>query len=171
MARLISLMVASIACPRLMTCAFLQLSPHSNDRHPTFTTSLNSGVDPGPEDMYIDPEDDELFKELRETKQSIYGTDIPMNEELRQSTLNAENAFLAAMLEQTSQFKRIKSEQGSDRAVEIFMERIKQEENPGDNVQHNEDDERYDTGSNFIEKIHEQQNPGIIDDDDVSSWQ
>lgn len=148
--------------------------PLASHRHPsflTFLTSSNKDVDPEHDDMHSDSEDAELFRELRETKQSIYGTDIPLDEELRQSTLNAENAFLAAMLEQTSQFKRIKSEQGSDRAVEIFMERIKQEENPGDEVQDNEDEGYNEVGSNFVEKIHEQQNPGIINDDDISSWQ
>jgi hypothetical protein len=121
------------------------------------------------EDFYIEPDDSELFQSLQDTKRSMFGENMPLDDELKQSTLNAENAFLAAMLEQTSQFRQLKSEHGSDRAVEIFMERIKQEENPGyDGVEEENDD---DTGTKFVEKMHEEQNPQIIDDDETSAWQ
>jgi hypothetical protein len=114
-----------------------------------------------------------LIKELRETKRDMYGVDIPITDELWESTQNAENEFLAAMLVQSSEFKQIKREQGSERAMEIFMERIKAEENPvaeEDILQSDEDED--DKGSRFVEKMYEEQNPGvIIDNEDSTSWQ
>ena len=123
---------------------------------------LSAGdVYPENEDMDFNSDDDDMFREIQDIKKEMYGTDIPLDEELQQSTLNAENAFLAAMLEQTSQFKRIKSQLGSDRAVEIFMDRIKEEDNPGEEVQNEDGDTN--VGS-------DEENPGIINNEG-NSWQ
>lgn len=149
--------------------AFCTHNHGSLSRVPSQRLSRDAASDPNIEDFYIEPDDSELFKSLQDTKRSMYGEDIPIDDELRQSTLNAENAFLAALLEQTSQFRQLKSEHGSDRAVEIFMERIKEEENPGDDMIEEAND---DTGARFVERMHEEQNPRIIiDDDDISAWQ
>lgn len=139
-------------------------------RIPAGYYGINS--DSSNEDTRIDPEDDELFKELQMTKKSMFGTDIPIDDELRQSTINAENAFLEAMLEETSQFKQIKSELGSDRAVEIFMNRIQEADAEREETsQHEKKDSSL--GQNFVEKIQMQQEQiqGIIGDEDATSWQ
>ena len=100
----------------------------------------------------------------------MFGTDIPIDEELRQSAINAENAFLEAMLEQTSQFKQLKSELGSDRAVEMFMGRIQEADAQRDETSQNvKDDPSWD--QDFVEKIKKQQIQGIISDEDTTSWQ
>lgn len=78
-----------------------------------------------------DENDESLLDELRNTKNDLFGADIPSNDELQNAAQDAENAFLAAMLEQTQQFRRIKSEKGSDGAVEVFMERIQEEDEAG----------------------------------------
>lgn len=137
-----------------------------------FLASNNDNI-PENEAMYTDPEDDELIKELRETKRDMYGVDIPITDELWESTQNAENEFLAAMLVQSREFKQIKREQGSERAMEIFMERIKAEENPvAEEAILQSDEDEDDKGSRFVEKMYEEQNPGvIIDNEDSTSWQ
>jgi len=84
---------------------------------------------------YDDDENNSLLKELRDRKKETYGKDIPTNDELKKAAKDAENAFLAAMLEQTQQFKEIKSEKGGDAAVTEFRRRIQEEE-----VQRLEDD-------------------------------
>jgi len=123
------------------------------------------GSDSGNEDM-----PDELLRELQMTKKSMFGTDIPIDEELRQSAINAENAFVEAMLEQTSQFKQLKSELGSDRAVEMFMGRIQEADAQRDETSQNvKDDPSWD--QDFVEKIKKSQIQGIISDEDTTSWQ
>eukprot|EP00584_Thalassiosira_punctigera_P021081 CAMPEP_0172548336 /NCGR_PEP_ID=MMETSP1067-20121228/17650_1 /TAXON_ID=265564 ORGANISM="Thalassiosira punctigera, Strain Tpunct2005C2" /NCGR_SAMPLE_ID=MMETSP1067 /ASSEMBLY_ACC=CAM_ASM_000444 /LENGTH=116 /DNA_ID=CAMNT_0013335539 /DNA_START=37 /DNA_END=384 /DNA_ORIENTATION=+ len=71
-------------------------------------------------------ENESLLDELRNTKKDMFGADIPINDELQDAAKNAENAFLAAMLEQTRQFQEIKSKEGSKKAVDIFMGRIQE---------------------------------------------
>lgn len=162
--------VASVVALSTFANAFCIHNHNSLYRVPAQRLSQDDAdTDGDVEDFYIEPDDSELFQSLQNTKRSMFGEDLPLDDELKQSTLNAENAFLAAMLEQTSQFRQLKSEHGSDRAVEIFMKRIKQEENPGyDGVEEENDD---DTGTKFVEKMHEEQNPPKIDDDETSAWQ
>jgi hypothetical protein len=82
-----------------------------------------------------DEENNALLNELRDKKKETFGTDIPLNDELQQAAKNSENAFLAAMLEQTQSFKEIKSEKGGDAAVSEFRRRIQE----GDEAQRLED--------------------------------
>lgn len=67
---------------------------------------------------------DEMLDELRGKKKDLFGADIPSTDELKDAARDAEDAFLAAMLEQTKQFRRIKTEEGSEKAVDVFMEKI-----------------------------------------------
>jgi hypothetical protein len=104
----------------------------------------------------------------------MYGADIPIDDEIKQATLNADNAFLAAMLEQTQQFNQIKSKQGSDRAVELFMCRIQEEQNPrGGAEQNHEGDIAEDCVEKkwFVRRIQEEQNPGMTRDVTHEDWQ
>lgn len=73
-----------------------------------------------------DDDDDPLLDELRDIKKDKYGADIPTTDELQNASQNAENAFLSAMLEQTQQFKQIKADEGSDKAIEVFMGRMQE---------------------------------------------
>jgi len=82
-----------------------------------------------------DDESDALLNELRDKKKKAFGKEIPSNDELQQAAKNAENAFLAAMLEQSQTFKEIKSEKGGDAAVSEFRRRIQE----GDEAQRLED--------------------------------
>mmetsp|Transcript_27126 Transcript_27126/g.40984 ORF Transcript_27126/g.40984 Transcript_27126/m.40984 type:complete len:198 (+) Transcript_27126:89-682(+) len=82
-----------------------------------------------------DDESDALLNELRDKKNKAFGKDIPSSDELEQAAKNAENAFLAAMLEQSQTFKEIKSEKGGDAAVSEFRRRIQE----GDEAQRLED--------------------------------
>lgn len=84
---------------------------------------------------YDDEESNSLLNELRDKKKETFGTDIPLNEELQQAAKSSENAFLAAMLEQTQNFKAIKAEMGGDAAVSEFRRRIQE----GDEAQRLED--------------------------------
>ena len=101
------------------------------------------GTLPDGEDVnnrYINNNDDEdddeiddknyesLHYELSVMKRDMFGMDIPSNDELMAAAQNSENDFLAAMLEQTQQFQQIKVEEGSERACQVFMERIQAED-------------------------------------------
>ncbi|KAK1735369.1 hypothetical protein QTG54_013983 [Skeletonema marinoi] len=82
-----------------------------------------------------DDESDALLNELRDKKKKAFGKDLPSSDELEQAAKNAENDFLAAMLEQSQTFKEIKSEKGGDAAVSEFRRRIQE----GDEAQRLED--------------------------------
>jgi hypothetical protein len=103
------------------------------------SNSNTDGTFPDGEDVnnrYINNNDDEdddeiddknyesLHYELSVMKRDMFGMDIPSNDELMAAAQNSENDFLAAMLEQTQQFQQIKVEEGSERACQVFMERI-----------------------------------------------
>lgn len=76
----------------------------------------------------IDDNNNRLYYELHKIKQDMFGTNIPSNDELTTAAQNSEADFLAAMLEQTQQFQQIKLNEGSERACEVFMERIQAED-------------------------------------------
>jgi hypothetical protein len=139
----------------------------SLDRIPFAKSSRN-------QDNSSDHDHDDLIRELRETKKQMYGADIPIDDEIKQATLNAENEFLAAMLEQTQQFNQIKSEQGSDRAVELFMCRIQEEQNPRGGAEQNDEGaiaEECVEKKWFVRRIQEEQNPGMTRDVTHEDWQ
>ena len=69
-------------------------------------------------------EDNALLNELRQQAQAKLGADIPNTDEFKEAAKAAENDFLAAMLEQSNKFKEIKSNEGADKACEIFMKKI-----------------------------------------------
>ena len=77
-----------------------------------------------PDDEIYDKNNESLHYELSVMKRDMFGMDIPSNDELMAAAQNSENDFLAAMLEQTQQFQQIKVEEGSERACQVFMERI-----------------------------------------------
>ena len=93
-------------------------------RHAISLYSRKGSPNDGRDDLSED--DENLLEELRSTKKELFGADIPPTEELQDAAQNSEDAFLAAMLEQTQQFQRIKSEEGSEKAIEVFMERIQE---------------------------------------------
>lgn len=81
------------------------------------------------DDMTDDRHNDTIYHyEFSKMKKEMFGRDIPCNDELVTAAQNSENDFLAAMLEQTQQFQQIKLEMGSERACEVFMERIQAED-------------------------------------------
>jgi len=69
-------------------------------------------------------EDNALLNELRQQAQQKLGADIPNTDEFQEAAKAAENDFLAAMLEESNKFKEIKSNEGSEKACEIFMKAI-----------------------------------------------
>lgn len=99
--------------------------------------SLDASIDDDSEEndtSYDDNENSELLNELRDKKKA-FGKDLPINDEFQQAAKDSENAFLAAMLEESQNFKEIKSEKGSDAAVSEFRQRIQE----GDESQRLED--------------------------------
>ena len=107
---------AAIVCPRPRHGVFL------------YSQNNNSPGETGRGDEYNDDENDSLLDELRNTKKDLFGTDITHTQELQDAAQNSENAFLAAMLEQTQQFQQIKSNEGSEKAIDTFMGRIQEED-------------------------------------------
>jgi len=137
----------------------------------------------GSDDAADQDGNDSLLDELRRKKNDMFGADIPdPNEELRDAAQNAENAFLAAMLEQTQQFQQIKSEEGSEKACEAFMDRIQEEDeassrmmSDGDNLVGGDDDGEED--DSIMNKMQDDDNEEIVgleeivDDENDNDWQ
>ena len=120
--------------PLKQTCIVNRRQHHSTNTITLLHASI--GDDSESDTSYEgDDDDDALLNELRDKKKQAFGKDIPSNYELQQAAKNAENAFLAAMLEQTQTFKEIKSEKGVDAAVLEFRKRIQE----GDEAQRLED--------------------------------
>lgn len=114
----------------------------------------------------VSEEDEYILEELRSAKKDFFGADIPTSEEFQTATQNAENAFLAAMLEQTNQFQQIKAEKGSDRAVALFMEKIQEEQNPAGIGTEEDNDSKDDSIEKkwFVQRMQEEQNPALKKD-------
>ena len=109
-----------------------------------------------------DEEDESLLDELRNIKQDKFGADVPQSDELKEAAKEAEDAFLSAMLEQTRQFRQIKSDEGSDRAVEVFMGRIQEED---------EASRRREAAGGEESEGDERDGPGESDDEGSAAWQ
>ncbi len=178
---LVEAFAPSICClstsPRLIhpRCRFSQqilFAQNSNSEERDNANDSN-----GCDDNISDP----LMQELRYAKCENFGKDIPVNEELQRAAQHAENAFLSAMLEQTQQFRQIKHEEGSDRAVEAFMQRIQDEQNPAhdapsrDEGDMNGRDDVKDSIANkwFVQRMQEEQNPSVDAEHDEfdDAWQ
>jgi hypothetical protein len=72
------------------------------------------------------PEDD-FYRDLKKAKASKLGASIP-SEQLQQMAAQAESAFLQAMKETQEDFQRAKEELGPDGAVDLFLNRIRKED-------------------------------------------
>uniref|UniRef100_A0A7S1FQ09 Uncharacterized protein n=1 Tax=Corethron hystrix TaxID=216773 RepID=A0A7S1FQ09_9STRA len=71
--------------------------------------------------------DAEFYRDLRRAKNQKLGRPIPP-EQARESAVQAEGDFLQAMRESKDEFQRAKEELGSDGAVDLFLERIREED-------------------------------------------
>jgi len=72
------------------------------------------------------PTNESLLDELRNVSRKTFGVDLPTNDDLRTAAQNAERDFLLAMREQTSEFRQMKDDVGSEGACDAFMERIRE---------------------------------------------
>ena len=125
-----SLIICTVVALFLTTQAFI-INPSTRLHHPSpsiYITILYSQNKSENEKDNIDnnDEDNALLNELRQQAQQKLGADIPSTKEFQEAAKAAENDFLAAMLEESNKFKEIKSNEGSDKAVEVFMEEIQQ---------------------------------------------
>ena len=98
-------------------------------------------------------EDNALLNELRQQAQAKLGADIPNTDEFKEAAKAAENDFLAAMLEESNKFKEIKSNEGSDKACEVFMDKIqKSDEEAATAMRRSEGNSQVDVNSEEEEK-------------------
>mmetsp|Transcript_23343 Transcript_23343/g.44281 ORF Transcript_23343/g.44281 Transcript_23343/m.44281 type:complete len:264 (+) Transcript_23343:159-950(+) len=126
---------------------------HTCMRYPTALGTSSSDINDNHEENDKNPhnnnDDDEsnsdsssspsgpITSEFQSIKNDRYGADIPTalpqpdRDDLQAAASNAENSFLAAMIDQRSQFQQIKSQEGSDQAVEVFKERIQRSDEEG----------------------------------------
>lgn len=74
-----------------------------------------------------DDNDDEFYRDLQKAKKEKLGGFIPP-EQARETAVQAEGDFLQAMRETKDEFQRAKDELGSDGAVDLFLERIREED-------------------------------------------
>lgn len=85
-----------------------------------------------------DVSDKEFYDDLQRAKQEKLGGSIPP-EQARESAAQAESDFLQAMRETKAEFQKAKEELGSDGAVDLFLDRIREEE---DEIREEEEDNK-----------------------------
>lgn len=83
----------------------------------------------GDDDGFQD--DTDFYRDLRQAKRQKLGGSIPQ-EQARKSAVQAEGEFLEAMRETKDEFQKAKLELGSDGAIDLFLERIKEEDERND---------------------------------------
>lgn len=74
-----------------------------------------------------DNDDADFYRDLRQAKKEKLGRSIPP-EQARESAVQAEGDFLQAMRETKEEFEKAKEELGSDGAVDLFLGRIREED-------------------------------------------
>ncbi len=75
--------------------------------------------------------DADFYRDLRRAKMQMLGRSIPP-EQARESAAQAEDDFLRAMRETKDEFQKAKDELGSDGAVDLFLDRIREEDERDD---------------------------------------
>lgn len=71
--------------------------------------------------------DSSFYRDLRKAKVDKFGFRIPPDQ-LKESAQNAESEFLQAMEETSKEFQKAKDDLGSKGAVDLFLEKIRQED-------------------------------------------
>lgn len=152
----------------LTTQAFI-INPSTRLHHPSIyiTILYSQNKSENEEDIDNNDEDNVLLNELRQQAQQKLGADIPNTDEFKEAAKAAENDFLAAMLEESNKFKEIKSNEGSDKAVEVFMGEIQKSDEEAAAAMRRSDDERGDDSQVDVNS-EEEEKDDIGNDDD---WQ
>lgn len=88
-------------------------------------------------------DDAEFYRDLRRAKAEKLGGSIPP-EQARASAAQAEADFLRAMRETKEEFERNKAELGSEGAIDIFLDRIREEDEKREYDDEDADDYDYD---------------------------
>jgi hypothetical protein len=76
-------------------------------------------------------DDDDFYRDLRRAKHDMLGRSIPP-EQARKSAVQAESDFLRAMRETKVEFEKAKEDLGPDGAVDLFIDRIREEDERND---------------------------------------
>ena len=93
---------------------------------------------------------DEFLRDFRDAKASKMGGQIP-EEQLKESAAQAESDFLQAMKETKDEFRKAKKELGSEGAVDMFLDRIRKE-----------DEAREDSGGSGSKAKNENEEDGLL---------
>ena len=98
-----------------------------------FSESTLKATPPGIRDAreHQNDDDDEFYRDLRRAKHEMLGRSIPP-EQARESAVQAESDFLRAMRETKDEFEKAKEELGSDGAVDLFIDRLREEDERDD---------------------------------------
>ena len=166
-----SLIICTVVALFLTTQAFI-INPSTRLHHPSIyiTILYSQNKSENEEDIDKDDDDNALLNELRQQAQQKLGADIPNTDEFQEAAKAAENDFLAAMLEESNKFKEIKSNEGADKACEIFMKKIqKSDEEAAAAMRRSEGNDTCDDNGqvDVINSEEEEKNDSIGNDD----WQ
>ncbi|KAG7364712.1 hypothetical protein IV203_037914 [Nitzschia inconspicua] len=74
-----------------------------------------------------DDNDVSFYRDLQQAKAKNFGASIP-KEQLQATAAQAESDFLKAMKETQEEFEQTKAELGADAAVDMLLDRIRQED-------------------------------------------
>eukprot|EP00536_Pseudo-nitzschia_multiseries_P012285 jgi/Psemu1/31583/gm1.31583_g len=86
---------------------------------------------------YNDGGDEDFYRALQRAKLKKLGGSIPP-EQVKESAAQAEADFLQAMKETKTEFQKAKEELGSDGAVDLFLDRIREEDKFRDEKENDE---------------------------------
>ena len=104
--------------------SLLLVTPNNNHH-----SHLNNNGGGGHEEQDDNDDDDdaEFYRDLQRAKLQKLGGSIPP-EQAKRAAAQAEGDFLRAMRDTKDEFQKAKEELGSDGAVDLFLDRIREEE-------------------------------------------
>ena len=107
---------------------------------PNDHNNLNNNNDGGHEERDGNDDDDaEFYRDLQRAKQKLGGSIPP--EQAKEAAAQAEGDFLRAMRDTKDEFQKAKEELGSDGAVDLFLDIIREEDRIREEEENEEDEE------------------------------
>lgn len=111
---------------------FNSLSFHRSESSLTAISGAGGAAEnPDDDDNDGDQNDADFYRDLRRAKKQKLGRSIPP-EQARESAVQAESDFLSAMRKTKDEFQKAKSELGSDGAIDLFLDKIREEDERND---------------------------------------
>ena len=123
------------------------MAPAARSSSPSFlllhrlqATSSSSSADDNDGEESSSSDDNAFYRDLEFAKISKQGASIPP-EQARESAKEAESDFLKAMKETRDEFQQAKAELGSEGAVDLFLDRLRDDDEDDEEEEDQQSDE------------------------------